>query len=125
MSSVLLGIGSSVWWAFSVDAMRAAGLGATPARTVYAVCGAASVIASFSGAVFVRTGLRGGYLVSCLLLAASLGFLGLGTARLPLALLAAVLFGVFYCAVVAAAGSGAVASSPRTPRPGWPHSDVP
>ncbi|GAB3434742.1 MFS transporter [Flindersiella endophytica] len=102
VSAVLIGAGSAVWWVFSVDALRAAGLDPTPARIVYAVCGAAGVLGSFSGAAFARFGLRRGYLASCALLAASLATLGLATGRLLAALLAAVLFGVFYNSVIAA-----------------------
>jgi hypothetical protein len=35
VSVVLLGSGSSVWWAFSVDAMRVSGIAETPARIAY------------------------------------------------------------------------------------------
>jgi predicted MFS family arabinose efflux permease len=104
VSSVLVGTGSAVWWAFSVDALREAGLDATPARIVYAVCGAAGVLASASGAVFARTGLRAGYLAACALLAGSVALLGLGTGDLTAALVAAVVFGVFYNSVLAAQG---------------------
>lgn len=104
LSAVLVGIGSSVWWAFSVDAMRAADLGATPARGVYAVCGAACLLGSVSGLAFARTGLRSGYLGATLLLSASLGLLAAATAQLALALVAAVLFGAFYASVIAAQG---------------------
>jgi hypothetical protein len=43
ISAVLLGGGSSVWWAFSVEALRSADVSATWARIVYAMCGAASI----------------------------------------------------------------------------------
>jgi predicted MFS family arabinose efflux permease len=104
LSAVLIGTGSAVWWAFSVDALREAGLDATAARIVYAVCGVAGILASASGAVFVRTGLRAGYLAACALLAGSLALLGLGTSHLTAALLAATMFGVFYNTVIAAQG---------------------
>lgn len=104
VSAVIVGVTSSVWWAFGVDAMREAGIEATAARIVYAACGTASLLASFSGFVFDRIGLRAGYLITCLLLAASLALFGLGTSQLPVALVAAVMFGVFYCAVIAAHG---------------------
>jgi predicted MFS family arabinose efflux permease len=103
-SAVLIGLGGSVWWAFSVDALREAGVAATPARIVYAVCGAASILASLSGKVFDRLGLRAGYLVCVVLLAVALVLLGTATTHLPLVLLAAVLFGTSYNAVVAAQG---------------------
>ena len=89
VSAVLVGAGSSVWWAFSVDAMRSSGLDATSSRVVYAVCGAAMLLASFSGIVFARQGLRLSYLGSTALLAASLGLLALATANLAAVLVAA------------------------------------
>ena len=56
LSAVLVGVGSSVWWAFSVDAMRQAGIDSSSARLIYAVCGVAMLLASVSGAVFARSG---------------------------------------------------------------------
>jgi predicted MFS family arabinose efflux permease len=101
ISAVLIGTGSAVWWVFSVDALRAAGLDPTPARIVYAVCGVAGVLGSFSGAAFARVGLRWGYLTSCALLAASLATVGLAAGHLLAALFAAFLFGVFYNSAIA------------------------
>jgi predicted MFS family arabinose efflux permease len=104
LSAVLIGAGSSVWWVFSVDAMQHAGLSATSARVVYAVCGAACLLGSLSGFAFERLGLRSTYLGSTLLLAGSLGLLGAATADVIAALVAAALFGTFYAAVIAAHG---------------------
>jgi len=104
VSAVLVGAGSSVWWVFSVDAMQHAGIAATPARVVYAVCGAAMLLGSVSGFAFERLGLRPSYLGSTLLLGVSLGLLGAATADLVVALVAAALFGAFYAAVIAAHG---------------------
>ena len=104
VSAVLVGGGSSTWWAFSVDAMRNAGLDATSARIVYAVCGAAMLLASVSGVVFERRGLRPSYLGSTALLAASLALLAFATSSLVAVLIAAVLFGAFYATVIAAHG---------------------
>jgi predicted MFS family arabinose efflux permease len=104
ISAVLVGAGSSVWWVFSVDAMQHAGIAATPARVVYAVCGAAMLLGSLSGVAFDRLGLRLSYLGSTLLLALSLGLLGAATANVGAALVAAALFGTFYAAVIAAHG---------------------
>ncbi|MBV9819641.1 MAG: MFS transporter [Solirubrobacterales bacterium] len=104
ISALLIGTGSAVWWAFSVDALRHAGLGATTASVVYAVCGAAGILASVSGVAFTRLGLRPGYLAACILLAASLVLLSITGGHVLTALLAAVLFGVFYNSVVAAQG---------------------
>jgi predicted MFS family arabinose efflux permease len=104
ISAVMVGAGSSVWWAFSVDAMQSAGLGTTPARVVYAVCGAAMLLGSVSGLAFARVGLRAGYLGAVVLLAGSLALLAAATADLAAALVAAVLFGAFFAAVIAAQG---------------------
>jgi predicted MFS family arabinose efflux permease len=104
LSAVLVGAGSSVWWVFSVDAMQQAGIAATPARVVYAVCGAAMLLGSLSGFAFERLGLRRSYLGSTLLLVVALGLLGAATADLMAALMAAALFGTCYAAVIAAHG---------------------
>jgi predicted MFS family arabinose efflux permease len=104
VSAVVVGVSTSVWWAFGVDAMRNAGIDASVARIVYAACGVASVLASFSGAAYDRLGLRAGYLGTCALLAASLGLFGLAVDHLSAALVGAVMFGVFYCAIIAAQG---------------------
>lgn len=104
VSAVLLGLGSAVWWAFCVDALREAGHGATTARIVYAGCGAAGILATLGGSALGRWGLRRGYLTSCLLLAGSLALLGLAIGNLATATAAAILFGVFYNGVLAAQG---------------------
>ena len=104
ISAVLVGAGSSVWWVFSVDALQHAGTAATPARAVYAACGAAMLLGSVSGFAFERMGLRASYLGSTLLLGISLGLLGAATADLVAALVAATLFGACYAAVIAAHG---------------------
>jgi predicted MFS family arabinose efflux permease len=104
VSSVLVGAGSSVWWVFSVDAMQHAGVAATPARVVYAVCGVACLLGSLSGFAFASIGLRSSYLGATALLAVALGLLGAATANLLAALIAAGLFGAFYATVIAAHG---------------------
>ena len=104
ISAVLVGTGSAVWWSFSVDALRTAGLSANWANAVFAVCGVAGVFASVSGAVFQRVGLRRGYLAGALLLAISLGLLALTGAVAIGAFTAAVLFGVCYNGVIVAHG---------------------
>jgi predicted MFS family arabinose efflux permease len=104
ISAILVGTGSAVWWSFSVDALRTAGLAPGWANAVFAVCGVAGVLASVSGAVFQRVGLRRGYLVGALLLAVSLGLLALTGPVALGAFTAAVLFGVCYNGVIAAQG---------------------
>jgi predicted MFS family arabinose efflux permease len=104
LSSALIGAGSAVWWTFSVEALRAAGLSAGQARFAYALCGAASILASWSGSVVNRVGLRNSYLGACALLTVALALVALGTGRFVVVLLAAVLFGASYSAVVASQG---------------------
>ena len=104
VSAVLVGTGSAVWWSFSVDALRTAGMAPGWANAVFAVCGVAGVLASVSGAVFQRVGLRRGYLAGALLLAASLGLLALSGSVALGAFAAAALFGVCYNGVIAAHG---------------------
>jgi predicted MFS family arabinose efflux permease len=104
ISSLLIGTGSAVWWTFSVQALRAAGLSAGQAKTAYAVCGAASIVASLSGSVVSRLGLRNSYLGACALLTAAIVLIALGARHFLLVLLAAVSFGAFYSAVVAVQG---------------------
>jgi predicted MFS family arabinose efflux permease len=104
LSAVLVGVGSSVWWAFSVNALRESGIDSSGARLTYAACGAASLLASVSGAVFARFGLRSSYLISCALLAASIAAFGMTTAHLAAAVVAAVTFGAVYATVIAVHG---------------------
>jgi predicted MFS family arabinose efflux permease len=104
LSAVLVGVGSSVWWAFSVDALRQSGIDSSSARLIYAACGVAMLLASLSGAMFARFGLRPSYLVSTSLLAASLAAFGLATAHQATAMLAAVVFGAVYATVIAVHG---------------------
>lgn len=104
LSAVLVGLGTAVFWAFAVDALVTAGSSPTLARATYAGCGAAMLLGSFSGALFARAGLRGGYLLTCAALAVSL--LGFAAARehAVAAVVAAVVFGSCYAAVIAAHG---------------------
>ncbi|NIK58438.1 MFS transporter [Kribbella shirazensis] len=118
LSSVLIGAGSAVWWTFSVEALRTAGLSGGQARLAYAVCGVAAIIASWSGSVVDRIGLRNSYLTACALLAAALGLIALGASRFALVLLAAVLFGAFYSAVVASQGIWSASVFARRPSAG-------
>jgi predicted MFS family arabinose efflux permease len=104
VSSVLVGLGSSVWWAFSVDALDASGVGRDTARAVYALCGAAGVLASFTGVAVGRYGLRRYYLGATAVLVVALATLGLLTTSLPAVVVAAVLFGVSYQGVIASQG---------------------
>ena len=109
LSAALVGVGSSIWWAFCVDAMRAAGVDATTARLVYAACGVAGVLASLTGPVIDRSGPRRVHQVTVLGIAAALAVLavvsaGGSAATTWLATLAAVTFGVTYNGVIAVQG---------------------
>ena len=104
LSALVIGAGSSVWWSFSVDALRQDGVDTSPARWVYAACGAASLLASFAGYLVNRSSLR---LVSQLaagLVAATLATFGLSTAYPGAAAAASILFGAAYSTVIATQG---------------------
>lgn len=103
-SAVLVGTGSAVWWVFCVDVLQDAGVGSTPARIVYAVCGVAGIAASFSGSLFGRLGLRRGYLLSATSLAVGIVLLVPGRGDVGVAVVAALVFGVAYNSVIAAQG---------------------
>jgi predicted MFS family arabinose efflux permease len=104
LSCVLVGGGSSVWWAFSVDVLRGAGMAPTAARAVYAVAGVAGVVASATGPAADRWGTRHSYLAICLTLAASRGALGVTGGNPVAATLADAGFGVAYNGVIAVQG---------------------
>lgn len=104
LSAIVVGIGSSVWWAFGIAAMQAAGMEPTAARSLYAACGVAGLLGSVSGAVFSRIGLRAGYLTTCVLLASSLATFGIAPSHIGPALGATVVFGASYNSVIAAQG---------------------
>ena len=113
LAAAAVGLGSSIWWAFCVDAMRAAGVDPTTARLVYAVAGVAGVAASLTGALVDRAGTRRAHHATVLGVAGSLGLLatlgwvatvGGTTAATTLVLLAAVTFGVTYNGVIAVQG---------------------
>ncbi|MCO1657535.1 MFS transporter [Pseudonocardia humida] len=104
VAAALVGAGSSVWWTFGVDALVAAGLGEDRARAAFALCGAAGVLASGSGALAARLGLRRVHVLGCVALAGALALLGLAPGDTTVALLAAAAFGVTYNGVIAAQG---------------------
>jgi predicted MFS family arabinose efflux permease len=103
-SAVLVGAGSSVWWAFSVDAMRSAGMAQDAARVIYALCGAAGVLASVTGAATNRFGVRPVHVLCGVVVMVSLACLAFGAASVWVAAVAAVLFGVSYNGVIATQG---------------------
>jgi predicted MFS family arabinose efflux permease len=104
ISALLIGLGSSIWWAFSLDALQAAGLTQTLARIVYAVCGAAGVLASLTGFATRRFGARRCYLVTCALLSAALAAVAFAATSITAVLVAATAFGLSYNGVVAVQG---------------------
>lgn len=131
LAAVGVGVGSSIWWSFCVDAMRDAGVDATTARLVYAACGAAGVVASLTGVLVERTGQRRAHQATVLGVAASLALLALLTgasatvgglavppATTALVLLAAVTFGVTYNGVVAVQGMWSAAVFAERPSAG-------
>ena len=131
LAAVGVGVGSSIWWSFCVDAMRDAGVGATTARLVYAGCGAAGVLASLTGVLVQRTGQRRAHQATVLGVAASLALLAVLTGAAAavgahlappvttaLVVLAAVTFGVTYNGVVAVQGMWSAAVFAERPSAG-------
>ncbi len=109
LSAALVGVGSSIWWAFCVDAMRAAGIEPTTARLVYAACGVAGVVASLTGPLVDRSGPRLVHQATIVGVAGGLAVLawvsaGDAPATTALVVLAAVTFGVTYNGVIAVQG---------------------
>lgn len=113
LAAAVVGVGSSIWWSFCVDAMRSAGVGPTTSRMVYAGCGAASILASLTGVVVERAGSRRTHRAAVLGLAGSLALLALlaqaaasfGTpVTTVVVVVAAVSFGITYAGVIAVQG---------------------
>jgi len=102
-SAILIGFGSSVWWAFSVDALRAAGTEPDTARVIYALCGAAGIAGLFAGPAVSVLGQRTVHCVSVIGVSASLVALATAPAAAAGAL-TALLFGVTYNSVIAVQG---------------------
>lgn len=103
-SALVVGVGSSAWWAFSVAAMRHAGLSPTTAIIVYAACGVSGVAASGLGALAARCELSSLYRVGVLVLMAALILLAVAPSQPVVALAAAVAFGLSYNSVIALQG---------------------
>ncbi len=102
-SAILIGFGSSVWWAFSVDALRAAGTEPDTARVLYALCGAAGIAGLLAGPAVSKVGQRTVHCASVIGLAVALVALATAPAAAEGAL-AALLFGVTYNSVIAVQG---------------------
>lgn len=103
-SAMAVGAGSSVWWSFSVDSLRQDGVGSTSARWIYAACGIASLMASFTGFLVGRYGLRSVNRVAAALVAITLVTFGVATDRPAAALAASFVFGAAYTTVIATQG---------------------
>lgn len=104
VSAGLVGIGSSVWWAFSVAALRHGGLGSTTASIVYATCGVSGVLASGLGRLVGHAGLAHLYRTAVIAVVAALALLAFAPSVPAAALAAAVLFGLSYNSVIAVQG---------------------
>ena len=103
-SALAIGAGSSVWWSFSVDALRRDGADTSPARWVYAACGAASLLASFAGYLVTKSSLRLVNQLAAVLVATTLVTFGLSTAYPGAAAGASIVFGAAYSTIIATQG---------------------
>ena len=109
LSAALVGVGSSIWWAFCVDAMSASGIAPDTARLVYAASGVAGVVASLTGPLVDRSGPRRVHHATVVGVAAALALLawvsvGGAPATTLVVVLAALTFGVTYNGVIAVQG---------------------
>ncbi|MGJ9414248.1 MFS transporter [Aeromicrobium sp. CF4.19] len=104
LSALAIGAGSSVWWSFSVDALRQDGVSSSPARWVYAACGAASLLASFAGFLVNRSSLRLVNQIAALGVAVTLIAFGMSTAHPSVAAGASIVFGAAYATIIATQG---------------------
>lgn len=104
LSAWAVGAGSSVWWAFSVDSLRAAEIDAVSARWVFAASGTASLLASFAGLGVRAIGLTWLNRVAAALVVLTLVLFGLTTHHLWIAGATSVVFGVAYTTVIATQG---------------------
>lgn len=104
LAALLAGTGSSVWWSFSVDALRAAEVDTSLARWTYAIGGAASLLGSLAGLAVARIGLASLNRASAALVAVSIAVFGLTTSSWWAAWSTATLFGAAYATVIATLG---------------------
>jgi predicted MFS family arabinose efflux permease len=99
---VLVGLGSSAYWTFSVDYLANAGaLSATASRSFLGIVGVASILATLSGDLLSRLGAVCAYRMSAAVEGAAVGVLALAPSSLPAALASGIAFGAAYSAVIA------------------------
>jgi predicted MFS family arabinose efflux permease len=99
---VLIGLGSSAFWTFAVERLTEAGaLAPSATRMFLGVVGVASILATLASDLVRRVGARHAFRACAAAEAAGIALLALGPGSLPVALIAAVLFGAAYNAVVA------------------------
>jgi predicted MFS family arabinose efflux permease len=100
--AVLVGLGSSAFWTFAVERLDEAGaLSPAAGRAFLGVVGVASLLATLASDLVGRLGARRALRACAAAEAAGIALLAAGSRSLALALLAAVLFGAAYNAVVA------------------------
>jgi predicted MFS family arabinose efflux permease len=100
--ALLVGLGSSVYWTFAVDLVASdGGMGATNARLVLALVGAASLAGAFSGELVERLGARPTIVGSALALSSSLALLAAAPGSWLAVVPSAILFGGAYNVLLA------------------------
>jgi predicted MFS family arabinose efflux permease len=99
---LLVGLGSSVYWTFSVEHLTDAGaLSSAASRTFLGIVGVASVIATLTADLLVRIGPRRAFVATIVAEAAALVLLALVPTSLTAAIASAILFGSAYNATLA------------------------
>ncbi len=102
IGGLLVGLGSSAFWTFSVDHLATdGGLSSTQSRVFLAVVGVASVGGTMGGDAVRRLGGRATFALAVGIEAVALLLLGLAPSQLGAAMAAAVMFGAAYNVVVA------------------------
>ncbi|MEY8749281.1 MFS transporter [Alkalicoccobacillus gibsonii] len=95
IASLIIGIGSSIFWTFSRTYLTAQySMGSHESSFFWVIMGISGVIGGIAGVVIAKLGLRKSYLFAVVLIAASLYFITISSA--PFIYLSAVLFGTSY-----------------------------
>lgn len=98
-AAAMLGAGSAATWTFGQELLTSAGAGAGAATAAWIVLGASGLLGAGAGDVARWLGLRRGWLLAMLLLAAATAALATAPALLPLVLVASAVFGATYIAL--------------------------
>jgi uncharacterized membrane protein YuzA (DUF378 family) len=118
LTAFVYGVIGAFYWAFALEAVSdAAGENSPVAPLLWTLMGLAGIISVFSGAFFVRLGLRLGQAVLFLALSAAIALLGLAPGALAAVVAPAVLYGPASWPRPRCSRCGATGSFPNSRRP--------